>query len=189
MELESNVEVFFRDEVDRAFKQEGIQPGALVEHYIVRLLAGYAAQPIDSAPLALRMAAAVDAPPRERRRRLRDIGDTSLYVSGFWSESLEQAAVDVDYYVEMGGSAYGELARGGSAWSGDPYTDVFGELAMNFARFVAALALVSRRTVVPASNQDIIRLYRRWQATRSAAAAARLAAMGVVPTEGDGRPQ
>jgi hypothetical protein len=189
MELESNVEVFFRDEVDRAFKKEGLSPGTMVEHYVVQLLAAYAARPIDSAPLALRMAAAVEAPPRERRRRLRDIGDTSLYVSGFWSESLEQTAVDVDYYVEMGGSAYGELARGGAAWNGDPYADVFGELAMNFARFVAALALVSRRTVVPASNQDILRLYRRWQETRSAAAAARLAAMGVVPTKGDGRLQ
>ncbi len=190
MDLESNVEVFFRDEVDRAFKKEGLQPGALVEHYIVRLLAAYAAQPIDDAPLALKMAAAVDAPPRERRRRLREVGDTSLYVSGFWSESLEQAAVDVDYYVEMGGSAYSELARGGAAWTGDPYAEVFGQLAENFVRFVGALAVVSRRTVLPASNGDIIRLYRRWQATRSATAAAQLAAIGVVPTDdGDGHLQ
>ena len=89
----------------------------------------------------------------------------------------------------MGGSAYGELARGGIGWTGDPYGDVFGELAMNFVRFVGALALVSRRTALPASNQDIVRLYRRWQATKSATAAARLAAMGVVPGEGDGRLQ
>src|SRR5215468_9909274 len=113
MELESSVEVFFRDEVNRAFKDEGLAPGAMVEHYIVRLLAGYAAHSIDSAPLALKMAAAAASPPRERRRQLREIGDTSLYVSGFWSDSLAQAAVDVDYYIEMGGSAYGALARGG----------------------------------------------------------------------------
>jgi hypothetical protein len=41
----------------------------------------------------------------------------------------------------------------------------------------------------PASNQDVVRLYRRWQETKSEAAAARLAALGVVPAKGDGRPQ
>jgi len=189
MEVATSVEAFFRDEVDRAFRREGLSPGVMVEHYVVQLLAGYCAQPIESAPLALRMATAVVAPPRERRRRLREIGDTSLYVSGFWSDSLEDAAVDVDYYIEMGGSAYGELARGGPGWTGDPYSEVFGELALNFVRFAAALAMVSRRAAIPASNQDIVRLYRRWQRTKSAAAAARLAQIGVVPAGGDGRPQ
>jgi hypothetical protein len=161
----------------------------MVEHYVVQLLAGYAAHTIESTPLALRMADAAFASPRERRKKLRGIGDTSLYVSGFWGESLEEAAVDVDYYVEMGGSAYGELARGGPGWTGDPYAVVFGELAENFARFVGALALVSRRMALPASAQDVLRLYRRWQNNRSATAAARLAAMGFVPDKGDGRLQ
>jgi hypothetical protein len=189
MDLERSVEAFFRDEVDRAFRDEGLAPGVMVEHYVVQLLAGYAAHSIESTPLALRMADAVDAPPRERRKKLRAIGDTSLYVSGFWGESLEEAVVDVDYYVEMGGSAYGELARGGPGWTGDPYANVFGELAENFIRFVGALALVSRRMALPASSQDVVRLYRRWQKNGSASAAARLAKLGVVPSGGDGRPQ
>ncbi len=159
---------------------EGLAPGTLVEHYIVQLLASYAAHRIEDKPLALRMLAAAEAPLPERRRQLRDIGDTSLYLSGFWSEHLAGGPVDVDYYIGMGGSAYGELARGGTGWTGDPFSDVFGELAMNFVRFVGALALVSRRMAVPASNQDVVRLYRRWQETKSESAAARLAALGVV---------
>jgi hypothetical protein len=189
MELERNVEAFFRDEVDRAFREEGLAPPALVEHYIVALLAGYAAQPIEDTPLALRMAAAAEAPPRERRKQLREIGDTSLYVSGFWGESLDEGAVDLDYYIEMGGSAYGELARGGPGWTRDPFGDVFGELASHFVRFVEVLSLVSRRMAVPATNQDIVRLYRRWQRTKSNTAAARLALLGVVPPRDDGRLQ
>jgi hypothetical protein len=88
----------------------------------------------------------------------------------------------------MGGSAYGELARGGSGWTGDPFSDVFNELAANFVRFVGALALVSRRMAVPASNQDVVRLYRLWRETKSRSAAARLAAMGVVIGRGGGQP-
>ena len=56
-------------------------------------------------------------------------------------------------------------------------------------RFVEVLALVSRRTAHPASNEDVLRLYRRWQRTGSQGAAARLAALGVVPPKGDGRLQ
>src|SRR3954454_2224804 len=110
MDLESSIESFFQGEVDRALRAEGLTAGTLVEHYLVQLLAAYAAQPIDDAPLALKMLAAIEAAPRERRAHLREIGDTSLYVSGFWGESLDESPVDVDYYIEMGGTAYGELA-------------------------------------------------------------------------------
>ena len=191
MDLSSTIEGFFHDEVDRAFRDRGLEPGTLVEHYVVQLLAAYAAQGIPDGPLALKLAAAVDANPRERRRSLREVGDTSLYVSGFWADSLADKLVDVDYYIELGGSAYGELARGGAGWTGDPFGAVFAELASNFVRFVEVLALVSRRTAHAASNEDVLRLYRTWQRTRSESAAARLAALGVVPgvVKGDGRPQ
>ena len=56
MDLARNVEGFFHEEVDRAFREEGLSPGTLVEHYIVQLLASYAAQRIEETPLALRMA-------------------------------------------------------------------------------------------------------------------------------------
>jgi hypothetical protein len=183
MDLANTVEVFFQDEVERAFREEGLAPGVMVEHYVVQLLAGYAVQQIESTPLALRMLAAAEAPAPERRRHLRQVGDTSLYVSGFWSESLEGRIVDVDYYIEMGGTAYGELARF------DAMGDVFGELAGNFVRFVGALALISRRVATPTSDRDILRLYRQWQRTKSVNAAARLAALGVMPPKGDGRLQ
>jgi len=189
MDLARNVEAFFKEEVDRAFRQEGLASGTLVEHYIVQLLASYAADQIEDTPIALRMLAAAEAPLRERRRHLRQICDTTLYLTGFWGESLADGPVDVDYYIDMGGSAYGELARGGPGWTGDPFGDVFAALAMNFVRFVGALALISRRMALPASNQDIVKLYRHWQLTRSSAAGARLAALGVVGGRGDGRPQ
>ena len=189
MDVARNVEGFFHDEVDRAFRDQGLKPGTLVEHYIVQLLAAYAAQPIEDTPIALRMLAATEAPLPQRRRQLREIGDTSLYVSGFWSEHLAGGPVDVDYYIGMGGSAYGELARGGAGWTGDPFSGVFEELAINFVRFVERAGpgepsdgdpgqQSGRRAPLPALARDEER-----------SAAARLAALGVVPGKGDGRPQ
>ena len=186
MEVAGSIAEFFRAEVDRAFKEQGLPCGTLTEHYVVQLLAAYGAQTIEERPLALRMMAALDLPPRERRTKLREIGDTSLYVSGFWTDSLNNKPIDVDYYIDMGGTAYGELARGGPGWTGDPFGDVFGELAQNFARLVEVLMLVSRRTSHCANNQDVVRLYQRWQRTKSDWVARRLAALGVVSLKGGG---
>jgi hypothetical protein len=66
---------------------------------------------------------------------------------------------------------------------------VFADLAANFARFVEVLMVISRRTAPPSNNQDVVRLYQRWQRTKSRWAAARLAALGVIASAGDGRPQ
>jgi hypothetical protein len=189
MELGGSIEEFFRDEVERAVRDRGLEAAPLTAHYLVQLLATYAAHPIEDRPLALKMLEAADATPRERRTQLREIGDTSLYVSGFWSDSLADRLVDVDYYIDLGGTAYGELARGGTRWTGDPFGNVFGELAANFTRFVEVLMVISRRATPVTTNQDVVRLYQRWVRTKSRWAAARLAALGVVAGSGDGRPQ
>ena len=189
MELGGSIEEFFRDQVDRAFRDHGLTPGPLTEHYLVQLLATYAAQPIEERPLALKMLEAAEATPRARRTQLREVGDTSLYLSGFWAESLADKLVDVDYYIDLGGTAYSELARGGGKWSSDPFGDVFGELAANFTRFVEVLMLISGRTTAVVRNEDVVRLYQRWQRTKSRWAAARLASLGVIPSRGDGRLQ
>src|SRR5262249_29802595 len=132
-------------------------------------------------PLALRMLEALgdDVSPRQRRVQLRQIGDTSLYVSGFWADSLSGKLVDVDYYIDLGGTAYGELARDATAGI-DGVADVFGELAANFGRFVEVLMIVSRKTACAGGNRDVVRLYERWLRTKSRWAARRLAEIGVL---------
>jgi hypothetical protein len=189
MEQAESLEAFFQNAVDQALKDHGVDVNPLTEHYLVQLLATYAKQPIDDEPLALKLMTALDAAPPERRNRLREVGDTSLFVSGFWSDSFARRLVDVDYYIGLGGSAYGELARTGIGWRRDPYGDVFETLAANFARFVEVLTIISRR-VMPASKPgDVLKLYERWVRTRSSWAARRLAALGVFPQRGGSRPQ
>jgi len=189
MDQTESLESFFQEAVDQAMREKGVEANPLTEHYLVHLLATYATQPIDETPLALKMMGAFDAAPREKREKLREVGDTSLFVSGFWTESFARRMVDVDYYIGLGGSAYGELARTGEGWRRDPYGDVYGALAAQFARFVEVLTLISRRLMPPTGPRDIVKLYERWLSTRSSWAARRLAALGVFPQRGGTRPQ
>ena len=180
MDITRSLESFFQVEVDRAFKDEGVDADQLTAHYLVHLLAGYAVQPIEDRPLALRLLEAIQAAPRERRATLRDIGDTALFISGFWGDSLGRGLVDVDYYIDMGGAAYGELARGLAGGPTEPFGAVFGQLASNFTRFVEVLMTISHRTARARRDRDVVRLYERWLQTKSGWAARRLAEEGVL---------
>src|SRR5262249_18692392 len=136
----------------------------LASFYVVQLLAGSVRRPAndDAAPLAMRLAKAMDAGGVRQRAGLREVGDASLFISGFFSDSLNRGVVDVDYYVTIGGYAYNALSR----VERDTCSPVFAELAAKFLGFVDVLSEVSERSAC-ASNGEILRLYERWLRTGS----------------------
>jgi hypothetical protein len=174
---ESAVE-YFKELVDGALARQQIGAGELTAFYVVRLLAGFVQQPADpdEQPLALRLARALDTGGVRQRTNLRQIGDCSLFISGFFSDSLRRKLVDVDYYVSIGGIAYATLGRSDT----DTFSPVFAELAEKFVGFVDVLSEVSERTSC-SSNVDVLRLYERWLKTGSSRSGQLLIERGVVP--------
>ena len=174
---ESAVE-FFKDLVDGALAHQRISAGELTSFYVVNLLAGFLQRPVeeDDAPLAIRVARALETGGAQQRTSLREIGDVSLFMSGFFSDSLKRKLVDVDYYVSIGGWAYNALSRVDS----DTLSPVFGELSEKFVGFVDVLSEVSERTSC-ASNVDLLRLYEKWLKTGSPRSGQLLIERGVVP--------
>ena len=133
-------------------------------------------------PVALLLAAAAESPHREARNALlRRAGDTSLFVAGFLGDGLARKLVDVDYYIDMGGAAYGRLSdnvrgtREGRAFG----AAVFAELAHKFRDFVDVLAEI--RDSGKAAAIDVLRLYEVWLRTGSRRAARLLREHGLEP--------
>src|SRR4029453_11179807 len=110
MELLHSVTEFFHDEVKDALRAKHVEAAASTEFYLVNLLVEFTSTAVDESPLALKMAEAANAPPDVRVRALKEVGDTSLYMSGFFAEALERKLGDLDYYISMGGAAYRQLA-------------------------------------------------------------------------------
>ncbi|HEV3141602.1 MAG TPA: hypothetical protein VGY57_13855, partial [Vicinamibacterales bacterium] len=155
---ESAVE-YFKDLVEQAIAHQRLAATELASFYVVQLLAGFLRRPaVDAAggpgsldtPLAVRLAEALEAGGPRQRSGLREVGDVSLFISGFFSDSLSRKIVDVDYYVSIGGYAYNALSRVES----DTFSPVFAELADKFVGFVDVLSEVSERTSC-ASNADL----------------------------------
>jgi hypothetical protein len=173
---ESAVE-YFKELVETALAHQHVAAGELTSFYVVQMLSGFLQRPMeDEAPLALRLAEALDADGLRQRTSLREVGDGALFVSGFFSDSLRRKLVDVDYYVSIGERAYGALSRR----EADAFSQVFAELAGNFVAFVDVLAEVSERTSCT-SNHDLLRLYERWLRTGSPHSGQLLIERGVVP--------
>jgi len=147
----------------------------------VNLLAGFvhldrAPTAASEEPLGVRLARALQAGGSRQRDGLREVGDLSLFISGFFADSLTRSLVDIDYYIQLGECAYGSLARRGDQRFGE----VFDELSDKFAACVDVLGEVSERSAL-ASNSDVLRLYEKWMRTRSRRSGDLLVERGIVP--------
>jgi len=182
---------FFHAQLLTAMKHQRVSTSAFTECYVVNLLAAFAGgetlpgrEPgFDETPLALLYARALQASGWERAQLLRGTGDTALFVSGFFADSLPKGGGGLRYYMALGRRAYAHL---GDALERDARvaTQVFTELATRFREFVDLLTEVSERTMVntPAS---LVRLYEHWRETGSPRAAALLARQGLTPALAD----
>lgn len=50
-------------------------------------------------------------PPGAQKRELKDVGDTALFLCGFFAESLNNKLVDIRYYHDLGKIAYSRLDK------------------------------------------------------------------------------
>jgi hypothetical protein len=174
---------YFRELVESALSRQHLRANKLTSYYLVDLLCRFMRpdQRISfnddtSEPLAIRLGRALESAGLEQRARLRNLGDFSLFTSGFFSDSLHRSVVDVDYYVSMGEYAYGSLGRRDA----DAFGEVFLELARNFVPFMDVLSDVSEQTGTR-SSMDVLRLYEKWLRTGSPRDGQRLADRGIVP--------
>lgn len=181
---------FFRQELTEARTILRIDVPELAEYYLVNLLCEFArrdhAADLADEPLALLYKRALEANIPERKALLKNIGDLSLYVAGFFAQFIDRSSVDVHYYISMGGNAYGSLSNMmNSHRRGSVSSDVFLQLASGFTEFVDLLNEVSDRARAKADGDaELVRLYERWLRTGSQRVQRLLAERGLVVRDG-----
>ncbi len=100
--LAASVDEFFHEVVTDALTAVDLDASEPASWYLVGLLGDFTRTRLTDEPLGLKLAEVGAAAPAERVRTLKQVGDTSLYVAGFFAESLTRSLVDVDYYVGLG---------------------------------------------------------------------------------------
>ncbi len=189
-----DVREYFKHSVTEAMGRQNVSATEEAVHYVVNMLAQFTrsdalfectSDGYSIRPLALFYAQAVEAESRTARElTLKRLGDVALLISGMFSASLDRKLVNVDYYIAMGGSAYGFLSSGMSHASNQRANgQMFAELAAKFQAFVDVLAEVSDNSSLRAPT-DVMRLYENWARTGSRRSAEQLRKLGIEPSAG-----
>lgn len=181
---------FFREVVEEAVEHQNLKALPLSRHYLVQLLQHYmfADNLFDkdeetgrtkSSTLAESYLKALQAERRLKIDLLKKLGDSSLYISGFFGDSLKRKIIDIDYYAQMGGAAYQCLA----AESEDQlFAEVYREISNKFYEFTDVLSYISQKSLVQ-SSEDVLRLYDRYLITGSKFAEEQLIDRGLLHSE------
>jgi hypothetical protein len=181
---------YFRELVTSALDKQKLSTQPETEFYLVNLLNQfmktdrlYARTKEGEAkeePLAVMLKEAIEqTQPTTQSLLFRHLGDVSLYMAGYFQESLNRKSVDLDYYIDVGGTAYQQVAARSDE---EMKRALYLELAEKFGAFVEVLAEVSERTA-PRTEKDILRLYEVWIRTRSERAAKALQEVGIHPND------
>ncbi|WP_242344339.1 hypothetical protein [Anaeromyxobacter terrae] len=186
---------WFRELVADTLSTRRLKIQEVTEFYLVDLLTRFleterlfvedADGTVHSEPLALVLLRALQADRRARAAHLRRLGDTALFVSGFFGDSLARSPVDVDYYIAMGERAYSALAE---SERGPGLDALYAELSGRFGQFVDLFAEIAELSDLR-SNRGLVRLYERFLQTRSERVAQLLRERGVALFAGPGAPR
>lgn len=162
------VEEFFRERLAEAVVGVRQRPSSEAQEYLVGVLSGFVWSPLDWESMGYRLLGSMGP---DRILVLKSIGDSSLFLLGFFEEFCRSRIVGPGYYVQLGRTAYGELGSRFSSQGGK----VFGELAREFPLFRETLGRVRAGMSV-----DRMAEYKEWIRNRSGTSELALKKVGLL---------
>lgn len=179
MLIDTRPSEFFKERVRVALTNNNMTVDNDVEFYLVTLLCNFIQPALDlqgrlDTPLALFLKEALEsADSYEQQARFKVLGDLSLYVSGYFQESLNRKTIDINYYIAIGSSAYQKVAKLSAQ-------NLYSKLAMSFPQLIEVVSEVS---MIPGQDKplDILATYDRWTRSQSQRLLKVLQELGIDP--------
>jgi hypothetical protein len=187
IQAEQSLQPYFKELVENAIYHQHIEVTDLSEFYIVNLLSRFMktnalfdedSGRFEEVPLAELLKQALSSTMSNRIKIMKKMGDTSLYIAGYFSDYIDSKSVDIDYYISMGEGAYNNLS---GIFAGEKtFSELYGELSIKFAALVNILSEV-RNSGKIISNSALIKLYERWLKTGDPLIKEQLQKEGIIP--------
>ncbi|MEM6999036.1 MAG: hypothetical protein AAF419_04275 [Pseudomonadota bacterium] len=186
----ANMNEYFHDAIQTAVARQHLSRNDETIIYIVNMLSHFAlstnvydeeSEGRSTKPLAFIYKDALESQTEEERiQHLRKLGDISLFISGFYAESLSRGLVSIDYFASMGGNAYSTIADNAQRTvCYKTMSEVFFDLSEHFLNYVDVLMEVRDNTSL-AHDSDILCLYENWLNTGSDYAREKLKEQGIL---------
>ena len=187
----SSLKEFFKALLTEILTERKVQVAEFTEFYLVNLLSEFtSAEKLfttqvdgrkEHEPLAVLYHQALQADREGRIKAFRRLGDLSLYKAGFFADALRDGVVGPDYYIQMGGAAYGQVADLSPQTS---FAGVFRELCEKFRAVVAVLEEIAARGLAATGPTGAMKVYESWARTGNDRLERVLVDAGLVPVKG-----
>ncbi|MCX6115974.1 MAG: hypothetical protein NT027_00380 [Proteobacteria bacterium] len=188
LDLSLTPQSFFRERINSASQQLNVNLNDDVEFYLVNLLIEFINPKtvnedfqgdVLSTPLVLLLKQIVEAPEAKQAGMYRRLGDTSLYITGFFQDYFNQKTFDINYFIMMGSSAYHQASILSNSKDAN-HSSTLSELSNKFIQFVDVVAQASDSTSTYKAS-DILNIYDRWNRCGSDRLRAILQEFGITP--------
>jgi hypothetical protein len=191
-QLDVKPQEYFREQVNRATSTLKVDIDDQVEFYLVNLLCDFidiskvnkdlGVTDILGTPIAMMYKNAVEAPPEQSLRLFRRLGDTSLYIAGFFQDFFNRKTFDIGYYISLGSTAYDSVSSilRSVAKREDARSETYLKMSEDFTTLVDVVAEVSADPTQPI---DVLAVYDRWNRCKSDRLRRKLEQIGINPVE------
>jgi hypothetical protein len=148
--LARSMQAYFREALDAAMKTSNITVTESAQVYVVHLLNEFSRSEKafagvsygEKVVMAQLLERAYTSEQREALHIYRHLGDTSLYLLGFFKESSAKRIVSSKYYRDMGSGAYASASSLSRAYDAG-HAALFQELSERFADMVMVLEYIA----------------------------------------------
>jgi len=181
---------YFSEAVEAAWQERSLPPSPHLKSYITELLLHFLksenlwSETVDGRKtremLAVSLLKAQDLPPKGKIKTLKSLGDHSLYMSGLFPDFFQRKIIDVDYYVDIGKSAFSTLS---DCVGEESFSSLYNKIAMTFEQLVDVLGVISQKSALT-NTENILRMYDLYDKTSSARLEELLAEKGIVANMG-----
>ncbi|MBL4819105.1 MAG: hypothetical protein JKY15_07775 [Deltaproteobacteria bacterium] len=180
-----NMAEYFREALSNALKSSPANLSDEVQAYLISLLADftrsenvYAGVNRGEEPiLVVLLERAMRSEQPEANRIFRQIGDSTLYLLGFFGEKSKASGVSSGYYISMGEGAYNSLAK-------NTNQPVYYELSDAFEQLVYLIRQISMQEQ-KANSSQVLSWIEEYQKSKHPELRALLIQNGVFLDEGD----
>lgn len=187
--IQKGLEEYFFQQVRSACLNQHLEASDHTEYYLVRLLSDFCRRETlypknweTDRPLAIQYLEIFQLGIMERIPLLKSLGDCTLYITGFFQESLNRSGLDINYYFSLGGNAYRKLhAIADQTQMLEVFQETFAELSERFPAFAEVLCEISENSEI-CRDTDLLKLYERWLVTGSKRILKKLHLAGIYPT-------
>jgi len=188
-----NPQEFFQEKISQTVSEHSFLLDQEIEYYMVNLLCEFIEpdkffkvdEEIDifETPLAFILQKALDSTADRQIVIYKLLGDTSLYMGGFFQDFFNNKPYDIKYFMSLGTLAYKNVANLLKQKNPEKtFFSLYNNISQSFPTMIDVISHISASSFDVKNSQSVLELYDRWSKSDSEILRKKIEESGISPS-------